>query len=45
MSLLKQSPSFATKNHIPTMNSQGQHILRRPTLQDLRRLKFTRQIV
>jgi hypothetical protein len=27
------------------MNSQGRHILRRPNLQDLRRLKFTKQFV
>jgi hypothetical protein len=27
------------------MNSQGCHILRRPNLQDLRRLKFTKQFV
>jgi hypothetical protein len=27
------------------MNSQRHHILRRPNLQDLRRLKFTRQLV
>jgi hypothetical protein len=42
-SFLKQSPSFTTDKHIPTMNSQGQHILRRPNFQDLRRLKFTRK--
>jgi hypothetical protein len=39
------SPCFAADNHIPTMNPQRQHILRRPNLQDLRKLKFTRQIV
>jgi hypothetical protein len=39
------SPCFATDNHITTMSTRWQHILRRPNLQDLRRLKFTRQDV
>jgi hypothetical protein len=38
MGLLEQTPCFA-------MNSQRHHILRRPNLQDLRRLKFTRQTI
>jgi hypothetical protein len=45
MSLLEQSPCFATNKHFVTMNSQGRHILRRPNLQDPRRLKFTKQLV
>jgi hypothetical protein len=39
------SPRFATDNHITAMNPHWQHILRRPNLQDLRKLKFTRQVV
>jgi hypothetical protein len=45
VSFFEQSPCFTTNNHIPTMNPQRQHILRMPNLQDLRRLKFTGQIV
>jgi hypothetical protein len=45
MSLLEQTPCFTTDKHVSTMNSQRHHILRRPNLQDLRRLKFTRQLV
>jgi hypothetical protein len=45
MSLLEQSPCFATNKHFVTMNSQGHHIPRRPNLQGLRRLKFTKQLV
>jgi hypothetical protein len=45
VSFFEHSPCFTTDNHIPTMNSQRQNILRRPNLPDLRRLKFTRQIV
>jgi hypothetical protein len=45
MSLLEQTPCFTTEKHITTMNSQWHHILHRPNLQDLRRLKFTKQLV
>jgi hypothetical protein len=45
MSLFEQSPCFTVDEHVSMMNSQWHHILRRPTLQDLRRLKFTRQLV
>jgi hypothetical protein len=45
MSLLEQSPCFATNKRFVMMNSQGHHILRWPNLQDLRRLKFTKQLV
>jgi hypothetical protein len=45
MSLLEQTPRFTTDKHVSMMNSQRHHILRRPNLQDLRRLKFTRQSV
>jgi hypothetical protein len=45
MGLLEQTPCFTTDNHVSTMNSQWHHILRRPNLPDLRRLKFTRQFV
>jgi hypothetical protein len=45
MGFFEQSPCFATDNHIPTMNPCWQHILRKPNLQNLRSLKFTRQIV
>jgi hypothetical protein len=44
MNFFKQSPSFATNNHIHMMNSQRYHILCRPTLQDLRSLRFTTQL-
>jgi hypothetical protein len=44
MSLFEEAPCFATnKHHIP-MNSQWHHVLRRPSLRDLRRLKFTKQL-
>jgi hypothetical protein len=39
MSLLEQAPCFATEKHIIMMNSQQHHVLRRPNLQVLRRLK------
>jgi hypothetical protein len=42
MSLFEQTPCFTTDKHISTMNPRWQHILRRPNLQDLRRLKFTK---
>jgi hypothetical protein len=42
---LKLSPCFAAGNYVSMMNPRWQHILRRPNLQDLRRLKFTRQVV
>jgi hypothetical protein len=45
MSLLEQTPCFATDKHFIAMNSQWHHVLRRPNLQDLRRLKFTKQLV
>jgi hypothetical protein len=45
MSLLKQAPCFAADKHIITMNLERRHVLRRPKLQDLRRLKFTKQLV
>jgi hypothetical protein len=45
MGLLEQTPCFATDKHVSAMNSQRHHILRRPNLQDLRRLKFTRQLI
>jgi hypothetical protein len=43
ISFFEQSPSFATNHLVSAMNSQRYHVLRRPTLQDLRRLKFTTQ--
>jgi hypothetical protein len=45
ISFFEQSRSFATNHVVSAMNSQRYHVLRKPTLQDLRRLKFTRQIV
>jgi hypothetical protein len=42
MSLLEQVPCFATDKHFVAMNSHRHHVLRRPNLQDLRRLKFTK---
>jgi hypothetical protein len=42
VSLLEQTPCFATDKHIIAMNPQWNHVLRRPNLQDLRRLKFTK---
>jgi hypothetical protein len=36
---LGTSACFATDKHIITMNLQWRHVLRRPNLQDLRRLK------
>jgi hypothetical protein len=42
MSLFEQTPCFTTDKHISTMNPRWKHILRRPNLQDLRRLKFTK---
>jgi hypothetical protein len=41
MGFLEQTPCFATDKHVSAMNSQRHHILRRPNLQDQRRLKFT----
>jgi hypothetical protein len=43
MSFSKQTPCFATDEHFVSMNSQRHHVLRRPNLQDLRRLKFTKK--
>jgi hypothetical protein len=43
MSLFEQTPRFAANKHPIPMNSQGHHVLRWPSLQDLRRLKFTKQ--
>jgi hypothetical protein len=43
MSLFEQAPHFAANEHPIPMNSQWHHVLRRPSLQDLRRLKFTKQ--
>jgi hypothetical protein len=40
MSLLEQAPCFATDKHIITMNSQRRHVLRKPNLQNLCRLKL-----
>jgi hypothetical protein len=45
MSLLEQAPCFATHNHFFAMNPQWHHVLRRPNLQDMRRVKFTKQLV
>jgi hypothetical protein len=45
INLFEQSPSLATDYLIPTMNSLWYHILHRPTLQDRRRLKFTKQFI
>jgi hypothetical protein len=45
MSLLEQLPCFATNKHFVMANSQGHHILHRSNLQDLRMLKFTKQVV
>jgi hypothetical protein len=44
MSLFEQTPRFAANKHPIPMNSQWHHVLRRPSLQDLRRLKFTKQL-
>jgi hypothetical protein len=45
MGFLEQTPCFTTDKHVSAMNSQRHHILCRPNLQDLCRLKFTRQLV
>jgi hypothetical protein len=45
MSLLEQAPCFAANKHIITINSQRCHVLRRPNLQDLRRLRVYKQLV
>jgi hypothetical protein len=42
MSLLEQAPCFATDKHFVAMNSHKHHVLHKPNLQDLRRLKFTK---
>jgi hypothetical protein len=44
MSLFEQTPRFAANKHPIPMNSQWHHVLRRPSLQNLRRLKFTKQL-
>jgi hypothetical protein len=44
MSLFEQAPRFTANKHPIPMNSQWHHILRRPSLQDLSRLKFTKQL-
>jgi hypothetical protein len=44
MSLFEQAPGFAANKHLIPMNSQWHHVLRRPSLQDQRRLKFTKQL-
>jgi hypothetical protein len=44
MSLFEQAPRFAANKHPIPMNSQWHHVLRRPSLQDLRRLKFSKQL-
>jgi hypothetical protein len=43
MSLLIQAPSFTTNYLVLAMDTQRYDVLHSPTLQDLRRLKFTRQ--
>jgi hypothetical protein len=45
VSLLEQTPRLTTHKHVIAMNPQWHHVLRRPNLQDLRRLKFTKQLV
>jgi hypothetical protein len=44
MSLFEQTPRFAANKDPIPMNLQWHHVLRRPSLQDLRRLKFTKQL-
>jgi hypothetical protein len=44
ISFFEEPPSFATNHLVSMMNSQRYHVLRRPTLQYLRRLKFTTQL-
>jgi hypothetical protein len=44
MCSLEQAPCFTTNEHTISMNSQRQDVLRRPSLQDLRRLKYTKQL-
>jgi hypothetical protein len=44
MCSLEQTPRFTTNEHTIPMNSQWQHVLRRPSLQDLRRLKYTKHL-
>jgi hypothetical protein len=44
MNLFEQTPHFAANKHPIPMNSQWHHVLRRPRLQDRRRLKFTKQL-
>jgi hypothetical protein len=44
MRSLEQAPRFTTNEHFIPMNSQWQHILRRPSLLDLRRLKYTKHL-
>jgi hypothetical protein len=44
ISFFEQPPSFAINHLASTVNSQRYHVLRKPTLQDLRRLKFTTQL-
>jgi hypothetical protein len=43
MSLFEQTPCFTNDKHISTMNPHWQHILRGPSLQDLRRLNFKKR--
>jgi hypothetical protein len=42
MSLLEQASCFTTDKHFVAMNSHRHHVLRKPNLQDLCRLKFTK---
>jgi hypothetical protein len=44
MSLFEQASCFAANEHPIPMNSQWHHVLRRTSLQDLRRLKFKKQL-
>jgi hypothetical protein len=46
MNLLKQAPCFTTDKHFVAMNLHRRHVLRRPNMQDLRRLKvYKKQLV
>jgi hypothetical protein len=44
MSLFEQVPRFTANKHLIPMSSQWHHVLRRPSVQDLRRLKFTKKL-
>jgi hypothetical protein len=43
MGFFLQTPSLTTNYLVLAMDTQRNDVLHRPTLQDLRRLKFTRQ--